>query len=65
MISAPKQTEVFEKLVTLARGDLDLVQNAIWRASEQGKKRADLKAVVEYIVAHQNRYGHRRERVAA
>lgn len=43
-----KQAEIFDKLLLIAGGDLDLVQEAIWSVSEQGKP-ADLKEVIEYI----------------
>jgi hypothetical protein len=42
---------VIDKLIRLARGDLDLVQKAI-HVSATGKDKAPLEDVVKYIVAN-------------
>ncbi|MGU3494070.1 hypothetical protein ACLBXM_08510 [Xanthobacteraceae bacterium A53D] len=50
-ITAPKQTELFSKLLTLARGDMELVQEAIRNSVPAGGKAADLKQIVAFILA--------------
>jgi hypothetical protein len=52
MLVTMKNSDLIDKLVTIADGNLDLVQEAI-RACAKGADGADLKEVVDYIV--QNR----------
>ena len=51
-ITSDRQAELFEKLVTIADGDTKLVERAIWVASAQGTKNADLADVLAYIKRH-------------
>jgi len=51
MLVTMKNSELVDKLVVIADGNIDLVQEAI-RASAKGSKGAELKDVVEYIVSH-------------
>ena len=51
MLVTMKNSELVDKLVVIADGNIDLVQEAI-RATAKGSEGADLKDVVEYIVAH-------------
>jgi len=51
MLVTMKNSELIDKLVVIADGNIDLVQEAI-RASAKGSDGADLKDVVEYIVNH-------------
>jgi hypothetical protein len=48
MLVTMQNSELINKLVTLADGDIDLVQRAIRAISEDGK--ADLEKVVDFIV---------------
>lgn len=52
-----RQPDTIDKLVELAGGDLDLVQEAIGAMAGGRRRAADLEAVVKYIV-------HRREQPA-
>ena len=58
MLVTMRNSELVNKLVVLADGNIDLVQNAI-RATADKNGEADLKKVVDYIVKN------RRERLAA
>lgn len=49
MLVTMQNSELVSKLVTLADGDIDLVQQAIRATSENGKS-ADLEKVVDFIV---------------
>jgi hypothetical protein len=49
MLVTMQNSELINKLVTLADGDIDLVQRAIRSMSDDGKS-ADLKKVVNFIV---------------
>jgi hypothetical protein len=49
MLVTMQNSELINKLVTLADGDIDLVQKAIRAMSEDGKS-ADLEKVVNFIV---------------
>lgn len=49
MLVTMQNSELINKLVTLADGDIDLVQQAIRATSEDGKA-ADLEKVVNFIV---------------
>jgi hypothetical protein len=51
MLVTMKNSELVDKLVLIANGNLELVQEAI-RACAEGSEGADLKKVVDYIVAH-------------
>jgi hypothetical protein len=51
MLVTMKNSELVDKLVVIADGNIDLVQEAI-RASAKGAEGAELKDVVEYIVSH-------------
>lgn len=51
MLVTMKSSELIDKLVTIADGSLDLVQEAI-NASAKGADGADLKDVVDYIQKH-------------
>ncbi|MDB5599624.1 MAG: hypothetical protein JWN71_1668 [Xanthobacteraceae bacterium] len=61
MLVTMKSTELIDKLVTIADGNIDLVQEAI-RVCAEGGSGADLKKVVEYIVS--NRHAARAKQVA-
>lgn len=52
MLVTMKNSELIDKLVVVADGNIDLVQEAI-RVCAQGSDGADLKKVVEYILAAQ------------
>jgi|GEM_PF-6127494 hypothetical protein len=54
MLVTMKSSELIDKLVTIADGNLDLVQEAI-NACAKGDDGADLKDVVEYIEANRRR----------
>lgn len=54
MLVTMKSAELIDKLVVIADGNIDLVQEAI-NASAEGDDGADLKKVVEYIVSHRER----------
>ena len=47
-VMSREQSELLEKLVTLARGDVLLVEDAIWAAAK-GKESAKLSEIVDYI----------------
>lgn len=51
MLVRMKTAELIDKLVVIADGSFDLVEEAVWACAE-GKGSADLKKVVEYIEAH-------------
>jgi hypothetical protein len=51
MLVTMQNSELVEKLMKLARGDIDLVRLAI-RESARGATAADLERVVDYIVEH-------------
>ena len=53
MLVTMQNSELVTKLVTLADGDIDLVQKAIRAMSEDGKA-ADLEKVVNFIVNERN-----------
>ena len=57
-----KPDDLLARLVRLADGDTELVNNAI-RAVKVDDKPAELDKIVEYIVRHRQR-GRRREKVA-
>jgi hypothetical protein len=46
---------LIDQLVQIANGDLDLVQEAIRASAESPDGAADLKKVVDYIVANRER----------
>ena len=52
-VMSREQSELLEKLVTLANGDALLVEDAIWQAAK-GKESAKLSEIVEYIRQHVN-----------
>jgi hypothetical protein len=54
MLITMKSSELIDKLVTIADGNLDLVQEAI-NACAKGDDGAELKDVVEYIEANRRR----------
>lgn len=47
-----KTSDVIDRLAVVANGDIDLVQQAIRVCADQPGGKADLKQVVDYIVAH-------------
>jgi hypothetical protein len=51
MLVTMQNSDLINKLVALADGDIDLVQRAI-RATSQDGKAADLEKVVDFIVQH-------------
>jgi hypothetical protein len=51
MLVTMKNSELIDKLVLIANGDIDLVNAAI-RYCAKGDEEADLKEVVDYIVSH-------------
>lgn len=53
MLVTMQNSELVNKLVTLADGDIDLVQKAI-RAMATDGKAADLEKVVNFIVTERN-----------
>jgi hypothetical protein len=66
MLITMKNSELIDKLVLIANGDLELVQTAIRESAEAGNDGADLKKVVEYIVAYRKPQPERsRERAVA
>ena len=52
MLVTMKNSELIDKLVVIADGNFDLVQEAILACAEGSDGGADLKKVVEYIQAH-------------
>jgi hypothetical protein len=52
MLITMKNSELIDKLVIIADGNIDSVQEAIRACAEGPDGAADLKAVVEYIVKH-------------
>lgn len=52
MLVTMKNSELIDKLVVIADGNFDLVQQAILACAEGTDGGADLKKVVEYIQAH-------------
>ncbi|MDI4666369.1 hypothetical protein K9U40_18865 [Xanthobacter autotrophicus] len=55
VVTTPKQKEIFEKLLVLARGDIELVQDAIRICTTAPDKPADLEKVVGYVLRHRDR----------
>jgi hypothetical protein len=55
MLVTMKNSELIDKLVTIADGDLDLVQEAISACAQGTDGAADLKSVVDYIVQHRTK----------
>jgi len=51
MLVTMKNSEMIDKLVVIADGNIDLVQEAI-RASAENAGGADLSKVIDYIVAN-------------
>ena len=54
LVFRASRTRLFDKLVVLACGDIDLVQEAIRRSSEKPGEPSRLEKVVEYIVARRH-----------
>jgi len=52
MLVTMKNSELVDKLVLIANGDIELVQAAIRESADSAADGADLKNVVEYIIAH-------------
>jgi hypothetical protein len=50
-VMSREQSELLEKLVTLAGGNVLLVEDAIWQAAK-GKESAKLSEIVDYIRQH-------------
>lgn len=48
-------SDLIDKLVVLADGDYDLVQEAIWASTESPEQPADLEKIVAYIEANRGR----------
>jgi hypothetical protein len=53
MLVTMQNADLIDKLVTLANGNIELVQQAIRETA--GPQGAELRQVVEYIVAHRTR----------
>jgi hypothetical protein len=56
MLVTMYNSELIDKLVTIACGDIELVQNAIRSVANQHGE-ADLKGIVEYIVSQRREQG--------
>lgn len=54
MSFALKTSDVIDRLAMVANGDIDLVQQAIRVCAGHPGGKADLKQVVDYIVAHRD-----------
>lgn len=54
MLVTMKNSELIDQLVLIANGDMDLVSEAI-RTCARPDGEADLKEVVDYIIAHRER----------
>jgi hypothetical protein len=52
MLVTMQNSELIDKLVAIANGSLDLVQEAIQASAKEPNGAADLKDVVDYIVQH-------------
>jgi hypothetical protein len=52
MLVTMKNSELIDKLVEIADGNVDLVRDAIRICAEGPEGSADLKKVVDYIIAH-------------
>ena len=52
MLVTMKNSELIDKLVVIAGGDIRLVEEAIQACAERSDDGAELKDVVEYIVQH-------------
>jgi hypothetical protein len=52
MLVTMKNSELIDKLVVIAEGNIDLVHEAIQASAAKGPEGAELKDVVEYIVSH-------------
>jgi hypothetical protein len=52
MLVTMKNSELIDKLVLIAGGDIDLVSEAIRVSATNPEGQAELKEVVDYIVAH-------------
>ena len=52
MLVTMKNSELIDKLVVIADGNIDLVQEAILACAGSAEGGADLKKVVEYIEQH-------------
>jgi hypothetical protein len=48
-IATEKQTDIFDKLLAIANGDVSLVEKAIWASSKNGTQQADLSDTLQYI----------------
>jgi hypothetical protein len=59
MLVTMKNSELIDKLVLIANGDIELVQTAIRECAEASGDGADLNKVVEYIIAHRQSQPHR------
>ncbi|MFS8036426.1 hypothetical protein ACI7BZ_05565 [Xanthobacter sp. AM11] len=49
VVTSPKQRNLFEKLLVLAKGDMHLVEAAIRQNTEAPGEPADLQKVIAYI----------------
>jgi hypothetical protein len=63
MLVTMQNSELIDKLVLIADGDIELVQDAI-RAAAEPTTGADLKKVVQYITAHRRQRDAQPARVA-
>ena len=52
MLITMKSSELFDKLLEIANGDARLVEGAISASARGPEGEADLKEVVDYILAH-------------
>lgn len=55
MLVTLKNSDMIEKLVLIANGDIGLVQRAIRESAQGPDGAADLKKVVDYIVSHRDK----------
>jgi hypothetical protein len=52
MLITMKSSELFDKLLEIANGDVRLVEEAISASAQGSDGEADLKEIVDYILAH-------------
>lgn len=52
MLVTMKSSELFDRLVEIANGDVRLVETAIRECASAPSREADLKDVVQYILDH-------------
>ena len=52
MLVTMKTSELMDRLLSIAGGDVDLVSRAVRESAGRVDGEADLKAVVDFIIAH-------------